>query len=191
MRFLEPLVLCAILSIATAAHAASVTVGSGNAAGVVTVDGVIDGGDDQKLAAALSQVAASGKKPIVMLDSRGGDVDVSMAMGRIIRQSGAATYHRYCASACVYAFLGGTQRFVNKDSGAGVLNVHRPEAAEAYVHNPTPTAKGMLDMLKNYTVEMIGNPAFFDAMMNIPFQTPHALGPQEAMQMQVATGVAR
>ncbi len=152
----------------------------------INVSGEIVSGDAERLQQALRQAAGKGQIAI-MLDSRGGDVDVSMAMGQAIRAAGAVTYHGYCASACVYAFLGGVTRYLAPDDGVAMLNIHRPEAAEAHVARPNPFTAQMLSLLENYIVSMIGNSSFYQMMMQVPFATPRALQPAEAINLQVAT----
>lgn len=152
----------------------------------INVSGEIVGGDAERLQQALTQATGRGQVA-VMLDSRGGDVDVSMAMGQAIRSAGAATYHGYCASACVYAFLGGVHRYGAGDGGDGMLNVHRPQAAEAHVANPTPFTAQMLSLLENYIINMTGSGGFYQMMMRVPFASPRALTLSEALSLQVAT----
>ena len=153
---------------------------------IVRVSDVIDSGDAERLEQVLHQASTSGKPLMIHMDSRGGDVDVSMAMGRIIRQYQATTTHGYCASSCVFAFLGGSQRLMSNNSGA-MLYVHRPELAEAYVANPTAFGKQMLDMLRDYIVSMTGSAALYDTMMTIPFSNPRTLCYNEAQSMNVVT----
>lgn len=142
--------------------------------------------DDVKLEQSLKQAAATGKPIVVDLESRGGDVDVSMAMGRSIRRYNAVTYHRKCSSSCVFAFLGGVQRYsINSDKYA--LIIHRPELGEAQVKNPTAFGQKMLNMLRDYIVEMIGKPDLYDVMMTVPFSDKHALSNKEAVMMNAVT----
>lgn len=156
----------------------------------IHVTGEIIGGDAQQLEQALRQAQGQGlgHQIAVMLDSRGGDVDVSMAMGQLIRRYHAVTYHAYCASACVFTFLGGDQRYFSQDSGA-MLNVHRPELAEAHIAHPTAFTTQMLEVLRTYIASMTGSSSLYNAMMLIPFSSPRALLPSEAQSMQVTTVV--
>lgn len=186
---LSSLGLLAALAIALPAQAASVTLAperSGQKMQFINVTGEIVGGDAERLQQALAQAAGKGQIA-VFLDSRGGDVDVSMAMGQAIRAAGAVTYHGYCASACVYAFLGGVTRYRAPDDGVAMLNVHRPEAAEAHVAHPTAFTEQMLQLLENYIVAMTGSSGFYRMMMQVPFASTRALQPSEAITLQVAT----
>lgn len=188
IRKLRPAVW-ASLFLAMPVQAASITLmppQSGMQSQVIQVTGEIVGGDAERLQQALTQAAGKGQVA-VMLDSRGGDVDVSMAMGRAIRSAGVATYHGYCASACVYAFLGGVTRYFTPDDGVAMLNVHRPQAAEAHAANPTAFTAQMLQLLENYIVSMTGSGSFYRLMMQVPFASPRALTLSEALSLQVAT----
>lgn len=166
------------------ADAAQVNVYTSNGHKMVMLSDVIVAGDAARLEAALAQAGAS---PLVYLASRGGDVDEGMAMGRLLRKYNATVTHGYCASSCVFAFLGGTNRLARSHGGAA-LYIHRPELAEAYVAAPSPFAKQMLDMLRDYTVEMIGSDSFYNIMMRVPFSTPRAFSYEALYQMRVVTG---
>lgn len=151
---------------------------------VVRLTGQIVGGEAGALQRLLQAGTAAGKTPTVFLASEGGDVDEAMALGRVIRASGAVTVHGYCASACVYAFVGGRERFVASDS---ILSIHRPTLAEANFALPTVMGTQMLNGLRDYIIGMTGSAAFFEVMMRVPFAEPRALLPSEALAMGVAT----
>lgn len=181
--------VCVGVALALPVQAANLTLvppPSGNQSQLIRVTGEIVGGDAERLQQLLAQATAKGQAA-VLLDSRGGDVDVSMAMGRAIRAAGAVTYHGYCASACVYAYLGGVTRYFAPDDGVALLNVHRPEAAEAHVANPTAFTAQMLQLLENYIVSMTGSGSLYQMMMQVPFASPRALTLSEALSLQVAT----
>lgn len=154
----------------------------------VHVDGVIVAGDARRLELGLMQAQQSGQPIGVMLISRGGDVDESMIMGRLIRQYQANTYHMECASSCVFAFLGGVHRFTS-ESGPDALVIHRPELAEVYVTNPSIFAKKMLDVLRDYIAIHTGSANLYEAMMLIPFSKPYSLSPRMALSLGAATMV--
>jgi hypothetical protein len=154
----------------------------------VHLDGVIVAGDARRLELGLMQAQQSGQPIGVMLISRGGDVDESMIMGRLIRKYQANTYHMQCASSCVFAFLGGVQRFTAA-SGPDALVIHRPELAESYVASPSLFAKKMLDVLRDYIALHTGSANLYEAMMLIPFSKPYALSPRMALSLGAATMV--
>lgn len=158
--------------------------GSGESAPVVRLSGLIVDGDALALQRLLRQVTTAGKAATVFLDSEGGDVDEAMAIGQAIRAVSATTIHGTCASACVYAFLGGRERFVSPEGG---LSIHRPTLAEANITQPTAMGTRMLDVLRNYIVTMTGSATLYEATMRVPFTAPQTLLPGEARAMGVAT----
>jgi len=192
--FLKSLLLVALLTAASPVDAANISLRASAVSDVyrvVLVEGIIDTGDAKRLEQLLREAASAGDKPLaVWLESRGGDVDVSMQMGKIIRSHRATTFNGYCASACVYTFLGGMQRIAAFGEVAR-LNVHRPELAETYVEHPTTYGKSQLMILRDYIVGMTGSDDFFDMMLKIPYATPHALQLNEALALHVATSVVR
>lgn len=186
--------LLVILLVAYPARAVTITISQptdGNNYQYIYVRDVIVGGDDVKLEEALKQASASGNRLVVDLESRGGDVDVSMAMGRSIRNYNAVTYHRKCESSCVFTFLGGVQRYTVVSDDASALIVHRPELGEVHVSHPTYFTKKMLDMLRDYIVEMVGKEDLYDIMMTISFNSPRALSAREEISTNVITKISK
>lgn len=178
--------LVLVIKVAAAADVRISDVDAEGSAPVVRLSGQIVGGEAGELRQLLQQTTAASRNPTVFLDSEGGDVDEAMAIGQVIRAAGATTIHGYCASACVYAFLGGRERFVSPDGG---LSIHRPTLAEANIAQPTAMGNRMLDILRNYIVTMTGSAAFYEAMMRVPFAAPQTLLPSEARAMGVATRI--
>lgn len=69
--------------------------------------------DSAAFAAALANYVPAFGAVIVALDSSGGDVEAAIENGKAIRKHGASTVvppGASCASACVYAFIGGVER---------------------------------------------------------------------------------
>lgn len=67
-----------------------------------------------------------GPGAVLVLDSQGGNLLESLMMGDVVRKAGLATTVREggaCASACVYAFLGGVERTVGSSGRIGVHQV--------------------------------------------------------------------
>lgn len=92
---------------------------------VISITGRIDSRDANDFDELLKQGALTGRPlhlNVVQLKSEGGSANAAIEIGRLIRLNGLNTYVAptdYCASACVYAFLGGVQRY-----GFGVIAVH-------------------------------------------------------------------
>lgn len=92
---------------------------------VISITGRIDSRDANDFEELLKQGALTDRPlhlNVVQLKSEGGSANAAIQIGRLIRLHGLNTYVAptdYCASACVYAFLGGVQRY-----GFGAIAVH-------------------------------------------------------------------
>lgn len=92
---------------------------------VISITGRIDSRDAEDFEELLKKGSLTGRPlhlNVVQLKSEGGSANSAMEIGRLIRLNRLNTYVAptdYCASACVYAFLGGVQRY-----GFGVIAVH-------------------------------------------------------------------
>lgn len=179
IRYILPIIL-----FMPVAHAAEIKAQSHGDSISIVIDGQIWPGDEQKLAAVLQENA--GKKVEVMLNSPGGDVDVSFVMGRQLRGVAASTYYKYCASSCVLIYMGGTQRAASYGTDA-VMRIHRPQLAEAYVAHPDAFSSSMMKMFENYVVEMTGTADYYNEMMKVPFSTPHDFSPGQLVKLGVST----
>ncbi|MBC7919416.1 MAG: hypothetical protein H7Y28_16555 [Rhodoferax sp.] len=101
------------------------------------------------------------------LSSGGGDIDVGMDLGRLIRKLGMYTLvdkNDRCMSACVFAFMGGERRSV-----AGQLGIHRPyfpftqdlpDRAERFRH--------LKKTLKDFVEELDFPSSLYEAVMLVP-----------------------
>lgn len=91
---------------------------SGGAA--VELVGLIEAGDDAKLAAVL----AAGPRPRALrLSSLGGNVQAALALGEAVRRAGLATAvpaRGVCASACGLVWLAGAPRALGQDAHVGL-----------------------------------------------------------------------
>lgn len=104
------------------------------------------------------------------LSSGGGDIDVGMDLGRLIRKWGMYTLvekNERCMSACVFAFMGGERRSV-----AGQLGIHRPyfpftqdlpDRAERFRH--------LKKTLKDFVEELDFPNSLYEAVMLVPPET--------------------
>lgn len=116
--------LAALLSIVCCAPAASSQVRQENAC-TYFVSGDIDSATPRHIEDSIQIARRSGCGLITFrFDSNGGDVRAAIAAGDLIRSAGAITIvplPASCASACVFAFVGGANRFV-----VGRVGLHRP-----------------------------------------------------------------
>jgi hypothetical protein len=79
--------------------------------------GTIDAGDDEKFIAAadeaMAELSGEATRPTVKFDSGGGHVGAGLLIGLAIRERDLPTFipeGKMCASACTFAFIGGTDR---------------------------------------------------------------------------------
>jgi hypothetical protein len=149
------------------------------------MEGAIVPGDAARLGALLQKMGQP--TPLrVHLQSPGGDVNESYAIGRILRRHRAIVTHGVCASACVFVFLGGSERITQEATSAAALVIHRPAGCERARSIPTEQSHGVLRELKNYTIEMLRSSDFHDAMVQVPFEQPSVLMAREAIAWGVA-----
>lgn len=155
----------------------------------ITLSGVIEPGDDRLVAQALIDAKRTNINIIVILDSRGGDVDVAMSMGKLFRRNLVTTINKTCGSSCIFAYAGGARRvsFISKGRPEYYFNLHRPELGDALAETNSPFAQQMMGMLKNYLQIMLGNDALYDLMMTVPFSSLHAMQLSEIRTANLVT----
>ena len=104
------------------------------------------------------------KSPWVILNSRGGDVDAAIKIGRIIRSADGTTWIKgRCYSSCALIFIAGVNR-----ENLGELGLHRPYFASAplgreQIERQMPI---MRSAVKGYVEEMGITGSFFERMFN-------------------------
>lgn len=93
----------------------------------IWITGNIEAGDEQKFAA----VAATHQASVVRLGSPGGNVEVAIAIGRMVRKLGLDTVvirrSIGCLSACPLIWLSGRHAIVERNSYLGFHAANRPE----------------------------------------------------------------
>lgn len=97
---------------------------------VIYVAGKIEPNQDARLREMALVMGRGGLSPalVVFLANEGGHLGAAMRMGRLIRQLGANTAATdTCASACIYAFAGGTRRVGTPDSRFGLHPARRAD----------------------------------------------------------------
>lgn len=114
--------------------------------------------------------AASDLRSVVFLDSPGGKVVSSMALGQVFRKLGVATIVArpgsggsqfmagQCFSACVYALMGGRRRIIPPQSQVGIHRMFsyesRPDPAGGMLRNIQHDDGGMREVLARYSSMM-------------------------------------
>ncbi len=121
---------------APSADALTFTPASSGAGTVLRADGTFAIGDMDKLRAQFQRASAS-SKPVhtVALNSGGGNVKEALEIGRYLREKKVSTRvdaGKECASACVYAFLGGLVREAGDNAKFGV-HMHSLYGSQQYV----------------------------------------------------------
>lgn len=131
---------------------------------------------------------------VVVLDSSGGAVGASLALGQMFRRLGITTtigrttklqpddngveratltYRAVCASACVFAFIGGAQRHVAAESRVYVHQiwpVNKREDAMATTYSAVEMVRVQRELghIARHIVEMGGHISLFETSMRIP-----------------------
>jgi hypothetical protein len=166
----------------------------GTQGSVLIMQGTIVPGDSARLMRVIGE-KKFGLGMRVHLDSPGGDVSESYAIGRVLRRQQSVVTHGVCASACVFSYLGGfrriTQESYAQNRAVTGLVIHQPEGTMRVLSTDTEWSAGQMRELRNYTVEMLRTPDFYAIMVNVPFNAPVLLKAQDALALNVATDLIR
>lgn len=160
----------------------------------ITFRGRIKATDVDRLQQAI---ALAGAEPlparlIVFFDSGGGDGLAAMRIGRMLRHAKAHVFvTRRCASACIFAFLGGVYR----DAAPNSLGMHRGRVTVALEQGRTvdldpgksPVARQFLTdaeaQSEEHLIEMGAPATLFEAMQAVPSNTMRWFTSEEAGQL--------
>lgn len=123
---------------------------------------------------------------VVRLASPGGSLVGSLQLGQALREFNSTVIvgkGARCASACVYAFLGGAVRSVS----GGQIGVHRfrPEAEEAGNDFPTVLVQRATEVLITYVTQMGADPELIKLAMSISPPSVHFLNAEELGRFRV------
>ncbi|MDB5544756.1 MAG: hypothetical protein JWO64_1905 [Hyphomicrobiales bacterium] len=136
-------------------HEACETVGRAGCIVRVLIEGPIMAETAHTFAALLDfeqKRAGASVKPIVTLQSTGGDVNAAMSIGREIRKHAGETFSKGpCHSACVFVAMGGVERNI-----AGI-GLHRPYFAKFdadVLAEADARYKRMMRLVADYLFEM-------------------------------------
>ena len=150
----------------------------------IAVDGEIIKGDLAKLTAVYERIQGREGALVVDFNSPGGDLDEAIAMGRWIRHAKASTGVRpqsSCASACVYIFAAGVDRFLT-----GPLIIHRPYLMSYPTGGVDAALKGALAASRSYFAEMNVPERLADVMFSISPDSGRLLTPTEIDEYQLS-----
>jgi hypothetical protein len=154
---------------------------------IILFHGIIDQPSVSKLTELLSrwQLAQRSKKtrPIVKIESPGGDVDAALIAGRALRQAKATVFVEYsspdqanCSSSCVFLVAGAVERYIL--GGLGIHNFFIASNDQTYEQVAT-TRRRLETSIRNFLVEMNVSPLLYDRMVAIPPQSLRLLAEQE------------
>jgi hypothetical protein len=123
---------------------------------------------------------------VVHFASPGGSLVGSLQLGQALREFNSTVIvgkGARCASACVYAFLGGTVRRV----AGGQIGVHRfrPEAEERDQEFPTVLVQRATEVLTTYVTQMGADPELIKLAMTISPPSIHFLNVGELRRFRV------
>ncbi len=125
-------------------------------------------------AAVMAAMLKSGQQRLagntIWFASPGGDIDVGMELGRLLRKLEIYTSidkSDRCMSACVFAFMGGERRSV-----AGQLGIHRPYFPFTQYSADRPAKYRHLEKTLREFIEELDFPAsLYEAVMLVPPQS--------------------
>jgi hypothetical protein len=128
-----------------------------------------------------------GKPVLIFVDSKGGDVEAAMSLGRAIRAAAPVSifvFQADCHSACVLAIAGATTRQLR----AGRIGIHRPYSvgvpAASFAQN-AKNFKDLEDRIRSYLNEMNLPPGLLDEMLRYEPQTLHVMTPEEISRFRL------
>jgi len=122
------------------------------------------------------------RKPIVFLNSTGGDVHAAMRMGRMLRKGmGIAWVRGECSSACALILAAGADRAVFT---SGRIGIHRPFFDKSAFAKLSPGKAQSLyqintSLVEKYLLEMGVSPALYERMLKIPSHQGYYLSDEE------------
>lgn len=167
----------------------------------------------QFLRANERNIASGALRPVVVIDSPGGDVAGSMLLGLMFRELQATVIvgraprsgsmeaanrttlnvsSGECYSACVYSLVGGRARVVPPVSRVGVHQMHRHTdlVAQVFQGQPSvlPATNGSVRMLDEYIRRMGVNPELVTIAQRVPHDRIHQLSANEMRRLKVIAG---
>lgn len=126
---------------------------------------------------------------VLRLDSPGGSLLAGIQLGMLIRELEMETEAIACASACLYAFLGGTARsLVGSESRLGIHRFYDPEQndpASIYTGEDLDSTQRLMAALLYYTIYMGVDPGLIALSSDAGPEQMRWLTPREARDLKV------
>lgn len=165
------------------------------------IDGLIVKGEAAKMEAILKEKMDTPGKMTVWahMDSRGGDLDEAMKLGRVFRKYKVYTTHGQCVGSCVYAYMGGAMRYYTPPRPHVEMSTTPQDMTGLWVSEPyvmakvlplaasNPTIAAALKSVQTYTVEMTGKPNFYNSVTKIPHTKPVRMSQNNMFDMNVGS----
>lgn len=136
---------------------------------------------------------------VVMLNSEGGNVMQALALGELIRKAGLSTMVQavdsgtgearrgaVCASACVYAFMGGVERSVGEGAKLGVHQLYLREGELS-----TADSQLLVSLIAQHILSLGGEMNILLAALSTPSSSMHWLSSSELRDFSVVTARSR
>ena len=163
--------------------------------------GTIAPGDAKKLLAMLEKNKAQpGKMNVwIHMDARGGDLEESFRIGRLLRKYNAYASHGQCVGSCIYAYMGAGTRYYTAPIAQPEMSLTPPDKTGLWALEPfvmakvqpliktNPAIAKALDNVRDYVVEMTGKPDFYNSAIKIPHTTPIRMSRNNVFDMNVGS----
>lgn len=175
--------LSVVLAVVSTPSLAADVYSWGSTGTYIAVDGEITKGDLAKLIATYERTRGHEGALVLDLNSPGGDLSEAMAMGRWIRHAKATTAVKprsSCASACVYIFAAGVDKWPT-----GPLIIHRPYLMSYPAGGVDAALKDALAASRSYFAEMNVPESLADLMFSISPDSGRLLTPKEIAEYQL------
>lgn len=167
--------MCLVAALGTPSHAAEQNLYAKRGGGLdCTFYGTIERSDRLKL-----ELHAADGCTTLYLSSLGGDVEVALALGRIIRKAEMTVVvlrDKHCASACVFLYAGGVRRLPYS-----LIMIHRPylAAGDRSFQSTQQQFLELRDQVLAFLREMNVSAELYERMSRVSPQDAEALGVKE------------
>jgi len=133
---------------------------------IVSMKGPISGNDLQTLQREID--LKRDPNIMVFIESRGGDWNSALSLGRFLRKIGAAVFVKQqgCYSSCVLILAAGIRRLIN-----GPVGIHRPYSTDLTPQSFSEAQRryrALEAAAKDYLLEMNLPESLFEAMVRVP-----------------------
>jgi len=132
------------------------------------IAGLITQSDLKELTRVVDRLSRTKATPFFYLNSKGGDVEVAIAIGRQLRRFGATALtwdSSECFSSCVFILAGAVRRIL-----AGKIGIHRPYSSRTDKRDYQAIQldqRRLAKLAKDYLEEVNVSPSLYDAMVRV------------------------